>query len=607
MKEIDKLNYRPFTRFCMSIGAVPSSYLAGLSIEEQLLWLCSYLEKEVIPAVNNNGEAVEELQNLYVELKSYVDNYFDNLDVQEEINNKLDDMAESGDLEEIIASYINTKAIFGYDNVNSMINAENLANGCYARTLGYYEKNDGGTATYKIRTITNDDVVDDMTIIEMSDNTLVAELIVENNTINANQIGCKADDETFDNGIKLNTILNYCNEKGINFEFFTGQYYVNTPITILEKLYAITIKGCMPKSNLNGTALVYTGTGYCLTLAKGGLKYTIKDLAITCNNTNSGINCDGVVSTTINFKNYLTNISVSSAIIGMRIVATTYTFIDNYTFGGSSNTEVGLYILGFEFTYLNHCSLDGYSATDGDSIGLKIDGGLNYYIDNIDICNFGTGKAIYITNNNYNLYSVYFDKVNIIRCDGGVVMDAKNNMSSISFDNILISQSGTTEGSYYFHAIKNSYDVQNVSIKNLTIRNLATTHLPDYIYESTGTIVNLLLEVKDAYSLPIEKQGIKGTTYDNYIYKNNTIRSSVMKYITTDGTSSNYTIAVKYPKMTNIPFMDIYVVGHNDYFLYNPQYDDTTNELKQIVHFTAPPSTGNVRIAYRIDEKGSSM
>ena len=102
MKEIDKLNYRPFTRFCMSIGAVPTSYLAGLTIEEQLLWLCSYLEKEVIPAVNNNGEAVEELQNLYIELKNYVDNYFENLDVQEEINNKLDVMAEDGTLDRII-------------------------------------------------------------------------------------------------------------------------------------------------------------------------------------------------------------------------------------------------------------------------------------------------------------------------------------------------------------------------------------------------------------------------------------------------------------------------------------------------------------------------
>lgn len=109
MKEIENLDYRPFTRFCMSISAVPSSYIAGMTIEEQLLWFCSYLEKEVIPAVNNNGEAVEELQGLYVELHNYVEHYFDNLDVQTEINNKLDSMVQDGTLTQMIGDYIDPK------------------------------------------------------------------------------------------------------------------------------------------------------------------------------------------------------------------------------------------------------------------------------------------------------------------------------------------------------------------------------------------------------------------------------------------------------------------------------------------------------------------
>lgn len=121
MKEIDKLNYRPFTRFCMSIGAVPSSYLAGLTIEEQLLWFCSYLEKEVIPTVNNNGEAVTELQNLFTELHDYVEHYFDNLDVQEEINNKLDVMATDGTLETII-----NQEIFGEINETLASHTEDI-------------------------------------------------------------------------------------------------------------------------------------------------------------------------------------------------------------------------------------------------------------------------------------------------------------------------------------------------------------------------------------------------------------------------------------------------------------------------------------------------
>lgn len=104
LKPISQLG--PFTKFCCSIGAIPSSYLVSLTYEEQLLWLCNYLQNTVIPTVNNNAEAVTELQNLYTQLHSYVENYFTNLDVQNEINNKLDTMATDGTLEDIINSKI---------------------------------------------------------------------------------------------------------------------------------------------------------------------------------------------------------------------------------------------------------------------------------------------------------------------------------------------------------------------------------------------------------------------------------------------------------------------------------------------------------------------
>lgn len=99
-------NLKPFPKFCYSIGYIPTSYKLSMTYEEQLIWFCDFLENTVIPAVNNNAHATEELQNLYVELKNYVDNYFENIDVQEEINNKLDDMAESGELAELIEQFI---------------------------------------------------------------------------------------------------------------------------------------------------------------------------------------------------------------------------------------------------------------------------------------------------------------------------------------------------------------------------------------------------------------------------------------------------------------------------------------------------------------------
>lgn len=55
--------------------------------------------------VENNNNLNDDML-LYIQkfnnLKAYVDNYFDNLDVQEEINNKLDEMAADGTLREIL-------------------------------------------------------------------------------------------------------------------------------------------------------------------------------------------------------------------------------------------------------------------------------------------------------------------------------------------------------------------------------------------------------------------------------------------------------------------------------------------------------------------------
>lgn len=553
------------------------------------------------------NKQVDSINTLGIQVENITD-WFDNLDVQEEINNKLDEMAESGDLEEIISAYLNTKALLCFDTIEDLKSADNLANGCFAKTLGYYSVNDGGSATYKIRTITNDDVVDDMIIIELSDNTLIAELIPENKTINSIQVGCKIEDNTFDNGIKLNAILNWCNTNHINFNFLGGRYYVDTPISINEKLFSITISG-LPYNLTGGveagTILDYTGDGYCLTLQKGGLCYTLQGLTFECNNASNGLNCDGSGATNINFKNHITDINVRHAIIGAKITSSTYTFIDNYTFGGDTNTQIGLLIEGYEFTYINNSSIDGFSQPNNSSIGLKISGGLNIYVNNLDICNFGQGKAIYLTDTTKDLYTLYFDNINIIRCDGGIVTECANhNITGISYSNILISLSGTNAGSYYFHSIPGSYNISNVSIENLTIRNLATTTIPDYIYiKDTKAVSGLYLHIKDLYNCPIYKSGINGSGYDSYIYKNNQIKQMGSKYVSYDGTSTQYTFDIDYPVMGNIPVIEITVMNQFSYYYTMSNYDSTTHKLKCNFVFQSAP-TGTGRINWIINERG---
>ena len=86
--------------------AIPLAFDESMSYYETLCGLLSYLKDTVIPTLNNNADAILEIQNFCVEMKNYVDNYFDNLDVQEEINNKLDDMTKNGTLTNIIRTYI---------------------------------------------------------------------------------------------------------------------------------------------------------------------------------------------------------------------------------------------------------------------------------------------------------------------------------------------------------------------------------------------------------------------------------------------------------------------------------------------------------------------
>ena len=114
-----------FQKFCIRIGAIPSSYTEAMTIEEQILYFINFLQNTVIPAVNINADTVNELIAQFTELYNYVHNYFDNLDVQEEINNKLNQMVEDGTLAQIINEQIFNELNEKVDNNTNSINELN--------------------------------------------------------------------------------------------------------------------------------------------------------------------------------------------------------------------------------------------------------------------------------------------------------------------------------------------------------------------------------------------------------------------------------------------------------------------------------------------------
>ena len=106
--EINDKNYIPLTPFkgwvLENFPFIEANFDA-ITNYELLCLIVKYLN-EVISNQNQVQELGTELVTAYNQLLDYVNKYFDNLDIQEEIDNKLDDMAESGELAEIVELFV---------------------------------------------------------------------------------------------------------------------------------------------------------------------------------------------------------------------------------------------------------------------------------------------------------------------------------------------------------------------------------------------------------------------------------------------------------------------------------------------------------------------
>lgn len=109
------------------MSSYPSVFVEGMSYQEQIAIIRGLLNS-VIDSQNKTIENVNELEqdfkslnNNFVELKKFVDDYFKNLDVQDEINNKLEEMYENGD----------------FDTLFSAIDRTSRANSNFVKGIGF--------------------------------------------------------------------------------------------------------------------------------------------------------------------------------------------------------------------------------------------------------------------------------------------------------------------------------------------------------------------------------------------------------------------------------------------------------------------------------------
>lgn len=68
--------YSNFRGFPKSIGEIPTSYKDSISYEEQILWLCNFIEKEILPSIEISQETVDKIEASFEALKVEVETKF---------------------------------------------------------------------------------------------------------------------------------------------------------------------------------------------------------------------------------------------------------------------------------------------------------------------------------------------------------------------------------------------------------------------------------------------------------------------------------------------------------------------------------------------------
>lgn len=392
---MNKLN--PFKWFVLQNFPFIEADFDALTNYELMCKVVEYLN-ETIAKTNELGNQVEVLTN-----------WFNNLDVQDEINNKLDEMAESGELTDIIAQYLQLAGLLCYNSVSDMKSAENLVNGSFARTFGYYSANDGGSALYKIREVTNQDVEDDMFIIALNNPELVAELVVENSELNMEQVGAKNSVSSFDcTPIFEAVIKKALDTKAFSSIFFpSGKFYFLTNLNLNSQsidFKGLTIRGAGRNytGNMPGTVIYYNGANdtYFINFKKVS-NCNFKDFKICGTNSNKcfEINDDCILTNfnNIEFAGFLNHVWIKSY--------TGYLRFEECTFDNHLNGCEGVIInqhytdgrpttgsINSEYIYFIRCNMDSHFES---AKHLVIHEASFLYIDECDLCNT-TDTAIYM-------------------------------------------------------------------------------------------------------------------------------------------------------------------------------------------------------------------
>lgn len=344
----------------------------------------------------------------------YVDesiNAINNWQLMEKMWSKINEVIKYSDIN---VNYIDNLLIF--NTVQNMKENEYLKEGDYCYTCGFNSISDGGSSLYKIRQITNTDIVNNMSIISLNNSDLIAEFISDD-TIKPAQFGAFGDGTHDDYKIIQYAVDNY---KNVNLD--GKRYYISQAIQLRSNQI---IRG-------NKATIISNNNQYAFEIGNINNLTThtsIRDITIDCTSKNGygikiqetyNIAIENIVITRLqtenaigidisnSFNNYIKDCIIhgnqSKGQIGINVYSIAGSGQSNQTNNNYENILIQLCEYGFKANYNQGantiiCNNFGFSACK-----------YNFYVAGnvlpIEISNFRMEKSV---SNEEILYGFYFE------------------------------------------------------------------------------------------------------------------------------------------------------------------------------------------------------
>ena len=500
---------RPFRFWCQKV--LPLVYDDSLSYYELLCKVVNYLNK-TMENVNSLSENFDELQSAFNTLKKYVEEYFDNLDVQEEVNKKLDEMAKDGTLASLV-----------FDKVGNLVDKVD----CWL----YAQQDTNEKSAQGFTIFVHDNVIKCACGYEGGiylRNLLTGELI---NTITNENITHVNDITYYNNKMYL---VNGDNNKIITVEL--ESYNVNT-IVINNELCSII----------------------------HGIEYYDNNFYLLCNYNNQYI----IVKCDTNFENFT---KVGNVNYGKNVSAKQGIFIhEGYLFlVGSRNNRTD--IQGW-YNILNVYSINDLTFIKNIYVpfGMELEG-VGYYNNEFYFYYNCFSQAGVITKGNLfyseESYGIYPEhKLGFGRFNNNVNMYINE-----EYDGFFLSNTEEQPFKYWSeaNAFMINYDVpyyhlfllSDINTRNLTVNSNSEKSLG--IYSNNGANINVETDFRQLTYLHLSKITLNGENAINHCSGINFEECNVngittvnnASYIEFNNTNINHTIATNY--VTNIKFTGVY-------------------------------------------------